>query len=223
MKLNQQKAFTLIELLVVIAIIAILAALLLPALKTAREKARQVTCLNNLRQIDICFHLYAGDNTEYLPPFGSWWPYWEVRPGQTYKWWLDYLAPYMQNPQWRTRLTCPSETVQSRVYESYAVNYGIVFSYGQSGKIWETGNSYIGTEGSDYVYDPRNWPLNTDIDGDGIRDTHAATLNQYNGLRPRHTRTRERKGANFIFRDGSARLVGVRDWAQNKDNMWGSP
>ena len=62
-----RRAFTLIELLVVIAIIAILAALLLPALSAAKAKARQSTCLNNLKQITLGIHLYAGDHDDTLP------------------------------------------------------------------------------------------------------------------------------------------------------------
>ena len=79
-----RKGFTLIELLVVIAIIAILAALLLPALEKARASAQKVACMANQRQIGLCSIFYAEDHGDWLPPNGdqNWytmprcWPNW---------------------------------------------------------------------------------------------------------------------------------------------------
>jgi len=84
MKTRKTHGFTLIELLVVIAIIGILAALLLPTLQKARERARQTRCMTNLKQIYVAMVEYANDYEDYIVP------YWN-RGNYT---WEDLLKPY---------------------------------------------------------------------------------------------------------------------------------
>ena len=97
-----RRGFTLIELLVVIAIIAILAAILFPVFAQARDRARQVGCLSNLRQIGLATQMYAQDYEETTP--NQWWTHsgcteWDCTPA-----WQ--LAPYIKNTQvW----VCPSK------------------------------------------------------------------------------------------------------------------
>lgn len=107
-------AFTLIELLVVIAIIAILAALLTPALRSARDRARTQLCVSNLRQLGLAAHMYCGDNNGSLPLLWdgdgakAWAGDWMINhPGPTWAWsYLNMLAPYVSSI--RTIDRCPN-------------------------------------------------------------------------------------------------------------------
>jgi prepilin-type N-terminal cleavage/methylation domain-containing protein/prepilin-type processing-associated H-X9-DG protein len=106
-------AFTLIELLVAIAIIAILAALLLPALAKAKQKAQATQCLNNLKQWGLATQLYATDNDDYFPPegFGSPGP----GPITSSAWYVNLpqmlgLPAYDAMP-WRTNAAKPSHSL----------------------------------------------------------------------------------------------------------------
>jgi prepilin-type N-terminal cleavage/methylation domain-containing protein/prepilin-type processing-associated H-X9-DG protein len=119
---TNHKGFTLIELLVVIAIIAILAAILFPVFAKAREKARQASCLSNLKQWGTAVQMYAQDYDETLSPgIGEGSPHALVTV-------FELLEPYVKNTQLRFCPSDPSGAINYATYGlgrySYAPNLG---------------------------------------------------------------------------------------------------
>ena len=117
MKRRERSAFTLIELLVVIAIIAILAAILFPVFAQAREKARQASCMSNLKQIGLATTSYIQDYDETFPQASdtSW-----NNP------WSTVITPYIKSTQ---TFRCPSDRAPTDPPASYVPWAGPIISY----------------------------------------------------------------------------------------------
>ena len=175
-----KRGFTLIELLVVIAIIAILAAILFPVFARAREKARQSSCLSNVKQLMLGVLMYVQDYDERLIPGAGW-----LNPDTPpYRYWHDVLTPYLKNTQ---ILTCPSETTTI----GYGWNYEEFGYYiGAHGTGWATALAEI------------DKPAETILIGDNADGSNSPYL--YKSILANHP-TRHNEGGNMGLCDGHAK------------------
>lgn len=188
-----RRGFTLIELLVVIAIIAILAAILFPVFARAREKARQTSCLSNLKQLGLATMMYAQDYDEILPRtrgggttgayFG---PYWQV-----------IIEPYIKN---RQVFRCPSEP-------------SVELGYGPGCRIFTNGGTGLALA---KVTVPAETGVLVDYAGASPFDPAAGSAGYYihppsrtwcsgSATCPSSVSTRHNEGANVALADGHAK------------------
>ena len=221
------KKFTLIELLVVIAIIAILAAMLLPALNTARDYAKSVFCLNNLKQIGTACNMYANDFNELYPADGYNSNDITIRTRYGYWGYLlcndNYLpVPTVGRP---TLLVCP--TYAPYTFKNYSETYGL----------WD-GSSAVGVaDPTSTSYFIRRSKLKPDreIMADSTRnaqDINAMQSAQLSGTltpgspygtvataaaaRVIHLRHSRKSRANALCNDGRAISIGKAEIAEDK-------
>lgn len=187
-----RKGFTLIELLVVIAIIAILAAILFPVFARAREKARQSSCLSNVKQLMLGTLMYTQDYDEVLPRhitdhLGNEWP-----DGQRYLGWTYLIEPYVKNEQ---IFICPSK---SGTQFSHASFLHIPSGYGMRERVAGRTLAYFQAPSETFIYNDCTQFQFGDDDGDLARIDH-----RHNGM------------ANIAFIDGHTKAGTLQQLRQS--------
>jgi len=206
-QLCQASHFTLIELLVVVAIIAILASMLLPALSTARAKAKQITCVNNLKQLGMLHMTYADDFNDWMPSR------WLISSPLGLSFHTYYRNNYLNekmtavDPQGKGVFYCPSENehgfADSKTLPSdYGWNYQVITTLPDTAGRQKIIKMKAGTL------------LQSDV-GMGATYPNEYLLTPYT-ITTRVTR-RHAKGANFLFLEGNVIRYPYENfgWLQN--------
>jgi len=195
----RRTGFTLIELLVVIAIIAILAAILFPVFARAREKARQTSCLSNVKQLGMGMYMYTSDYDECTPIAYSGVNWWNGT-------WKERIYPYVKNYQ---LYNCPSKKTADPPTGTgiYGINayIGEAVAYVSLAQITMPAETFaLGENGDgDWVIEPNGnyWPTPPWTDTGWVKEIHN-------------------NGSNFAFLDGHGKWLTMSDSHKNNLYLW---
>ncbi|MFO8079168.1 MAG: DUF1559 domain-containing protein [Armatimonadota bacterium] len=228
-----RRGFTLIELLVVIAIIAILAAILFPVFARAREKARQTSCLNNVKQISLGILMYANDYDEKMPMLYMN----RISPSSNWYGIAQMLDPYIKNLNVHD---CPSASHTSNLSSysgnrSYGYHRGIIVANGgrklslikRPSEIVMLGDTCHDPNSRCSLNSPSSGPFMCDPDGSNCQVCGGTHNSLYATPRGPHGQW-DRPGFNFIerhngtgnagFVDGHAKAMKHAELYNNGDN-----